>query len=261
MIIKNQIYTEKNRIELMETENLKLREDRVRKEFPWSSLQPLMKSLKLFGFLQPLQVNEKNEVIIGSRRLEAAKLAFIDKVPVIRTLDNNYGALQKEIFSDISTKHLSLREKAEAFQKIIQLTGMTKYALAKYFNLSHTTVCKTLAILNANKKTLGLIEEEKITEKKVAMVLYRLKDKSKENYVISEIIRKKLDIIQAGNLVAETNNPEIFKAHFISRLKALVTTIKNFKERAGKIDFDDKTNEEIKNGFNEVKKIIENEVY
>src|SRR3989338_7863534 len=109
MIIKNQIYTEKNRIELMETENLKLREDRVRKEFPWSSLQPLMKSLKLFGFLQPLQINENNEVILGSRRLEAAKLAFIDKVPVMKTETSDYEAIQKELFSDLSSKNLSLR--------------------------------------------------------------------------------------------------------------------------------------------------------
>lgn len=249
----------KQKVEFVNTNNLKLRQNRLRKEFSWKDLQPLMKSLKLFGFFQPLQINENNEVILGSRRLEAAKMAFIDKVPVMKTEANDYEAIQRELFSDLSSKNLSLREKAEAFRQILNMTGMTKYALANYLSLSHTSVCKTLSILKANKETIKLMEEGEISEKKVAMVLYRLKDKSKENYVVNEIIKRKMDIIQAGNFVAEVNNPEIFKKHFLTRLKAFETSIKNFRKRAKEINLGEKDRIEVKRTLESIKKVIDKE--
>jgi len=254
MSLKTQFITERVGVELIDTDKLKLRDNRVRQKISWKSLQPLMRSLRLFGFSQPIEVNNKNEVVLGNRRLEAAKLGFVDKIPVIRSNASDYEAIQKELFSDLSTEKLSLREKAEAFREIMKQTGMTKYALANYLGLSHTSVCKTLSLLNASKKTEKLIEEGKISEKKVAMVLYRLKDKSKEDYIINEIIRKKLDIVQAGNLVAEINNPEIFKKHFLARIKAFKTLLNNFEEKRKTIKLDEKETAEIKAALDAVKK-------
>mgnify|MGYP000978669733 CR=1 FL=1 len=62
------------------------REDQPRKQFDEDSLAELAESIKQFGVIQPLVVQEKNgfyEIIAGERRWRAAKMAGLKEVPVI----------------------------------------------------------------------------------------------------------------------------------------------------------------------------------
>lgn len=51
------------------------------------AIGPVMESIKKFGFRVPLVVDEKNVVITGHTRLEAAKRLGLDTVPVIVAQD------------------------------------------------------------------------------------------------------------------------------------------------------------------------------
>lgn len=60
--------------------------DQPRKQFDEDSLMELADSIKQFGIIQPLVVQEKNgfyEIIAGERRWRAAKIAGLKEVPVI----------------------------------------------------------------------------------------------------------------------------------------------------------------------------------
>lgn len=244
-------------IEYVDVGKLKLRKNRVRQKISLKNMPAMMQSLKYFGFMQPLEINQNNEIVVGNRRFEAAKIAWIKKIPVVkRESVSEWESMLKELFSDLTTEKLSIMDKAFAFQFIMDQVGMTKYALAKFLSLSHTHVCKTLAILKANKKTLKLIEDGKISERKVATILYRLKDKTKEDYVINEIIKKRFDIVQAGNFVAEINNPEIFKKHFLARVKAFETSLKNFQEKANTIGLNKNDKEEVEASLQKLGKLL-----
>jgi len=88
------------------------------------------------------------------------------------------------------------------------------------------------------------------------MVLYRLKDKSLEDYVVQEVINKKMNILQAGNFVAELNDPETFKKHFIKQLKSFKTSVKNYQKKLSKIILTDEQKKEIKKEFEQIKELI-----
>ena len=60
--------------------------DQPRKNFDEDALQELADSIKQFGLLQPILVQDKGdyfEIIAGERRWRAAKLAGLKEVPVI----------------------------------------------------------------------------------------------------------------------------------------------------------------------------------
>lgn len=54
------------------------------KRHPLDQVKALARSITQFGFNQPIVVDEKNVVIAGHGRLEAARLLEMDKVPVYR---------------------------------------------------------------------------------------------------------------------------------------------------------------------------------
>lgn len=236
---------EREEVLFLPVSELKLNPNRVRKQVNREDITDMAKNLKMFGILQPLQINERKEVILGNRRFEAAKLASLEKVPCIVRESSQIHEMEKQIVSDLHTKHLTVLERAIAFQKLIEIKEITKYALAKYLNLSHNLVCRTLALLGANENTLKLMKEGKISQRKVAMILYRLKDKSMEDFVVKEIIERKMNIVQAGNFIAEINDPEIFKKHFLQRVKAFKTSLYNFKDKLKMLNLTDEQKEEI----------------
>jgi ParB family chromosome partitioning protein len=102
------------KIESIQTDKLKLSKNRIRKAINREDISSMAKNLKMFGILQPLEINEKNEVILGTRRFEAAKLACLEKAPIIRRNSNEIHEIEKQLVSDLHTKHISLLEKGKS---------------------------------------------------------------------------------------------------------------------------------------------------
>ena len=59
------------------------------KEHPPEQIDKIASSIKDYGFVQPLVIDEENEIIIGHGRLEAAKKLGLDEVPVVVKDDLN----------------------------------------------------------------------------------------------------------------------------------------------------------------------------
>ena len=54
-----------------------------------------------------------------------------------------------------------------------------------------------------------------------------------------------MNIVQAGNFVAEINDPEIFKKHFLMRLRSFKTTLINFKDKLKMLNLSEEQKKEI----------------
>ena len=244
------------KIELIPVDKLKFSKNRVRKKVEREDIRLMADNLKLFGILQPLEINEKNEVVLGTRRFEAAKLALLKKIPVIRRTSNELYEIEKQLVTDLHSKSISLLERAEAFQKLLDLKNISKYALAKYLSLSNNLICRTLSILQASPETIKLMKQGKISQRLVAAVLYRLKDKTKEKYVIDKIMKEKMSVAQAENLVAEINDSSILKKHFLKQVKSFATSLKKFREKAKTFGINKTEEQEIEEELKKIKKIL-----
>ena len=93
-------------------------------------------------------------------------------------------------------------------------------------------------------------------EKKGEVYPPKEKDKSKEKYIINKIIKEKMSVAQAENLVAEVNDSNILKKHFLKQVKSFNTSLKKFKEKEKIIGMNKKEEEEIEKELGEIKKFL-----
>lgn len=86
------------------------------------NIKVLADSLKRHGLLQPIVVNQDNELIAGRRRLEAAKLLGWKEIDVniIETIDD-YDHLAKSLVENVQRKQLTWQEEVRFVQELDQL--------------------------------------------------------------------------------------------------------------------------------------------
>ena len=96
-----------------------------RTKFDDDSLEELADSMKQIGIIQPITVRETNEgyyqLITGERRLRAAKLAGINKIPAYIRGANDNDLLEMALVENIQREDLNPMEAAEAFTLIREL--------------------------------------------------------------------------------------------------------------------------------------------
>ena len=102
-----------------------------RKRFDASSLEELAASLKTQGILAPLLVREleesKYEVVAGARRLRAAKLAELEKLPV--RVVKLTEAIEAQCVENLQREDIHPLEEALGFKSLLEL-GEPVYTIA-----------------------------------------------------------------------------------------------------------------------------------
>ena len=85
-----------------------------RKEFDMEQLAQLAKSIKEYGIIEPLIVrindNDEFELIAGERRLRAAKMAGLDKVPIILKDYDDDKVAQIALIENLQRSNLNVIE-------------------------------------------------------------------------------------------------------------------------------------------------------
>ena len=84
-------------------------EDRFREEY--GDIEELAESIKVNGIIQPITISEEMVLIAGGRRLIAAQLADLEKIPcVIRDIKDKIEAKEIELFENLHRKNLEWYE-------------------------------------------------------------------------------------------------------------------------------------------------------
>ncbi len=137
-----------------------------RRNFNQEKLKELSASIKEHGILQPLLVsrlpNENYELIAGERRLKAAQLAGLEKVPVIVKKVNDFEKLQLAIIENIQRSDLNPIEEALAFKELSDRFNMTHNDIAAKVGKSRAVVSNTLRLLNLPEKIQKALQDGKI---------------------------------------------------------------------------------------------------
>jgi ParB family chromosome partitioning protein len=104
-----------------------------RKRFDAKSLEELAVSFKTQGILAPLLVREleesKYEVVAGARRLRAAKLAELEKLPVRVVKLTDAEAIEAQCVENLQREDIHPLEEALGFKSLLEL-GEPAYTIA-----------------------------------------------------------------------------------------------------------------------------------
>ena len=97
--------------------------EQPRKNFDEDALQELADSIKQFGLLQPILVQDRKdyyEIIAGERRWRAAKLAGLKEVPVIIRNYSNQEIVEISLIENIQREDLNPIEEALAYKRLLE---------------------------------------------------------------------------------------------------------------------------------------------
>jgi len=124
------------------------------KHFDPEALEELAKSIKQKGLYQPVLVrrDETGQIILvaGNRRLRAAKMANIKKIPAIFTQGN---PLEVSLIENLQRENLKPIEEAEALGRMMQQHGYTQEELALAIGKAQAIVSETI-VLNRLPETI-----------------------------------------------------------------------------------------------------------
>lgn len=190
----------------LEIEKIKNNPHQPRKNFDKDKLQELADSIREHGILQPLVVTKLKDndfqLIAGERRLGAAKIAGLSRVPVIVRDSSEQGKLELALVENLQRDNLNPIEKAYAFKKLIDEFNFIQERVAKRIGKSRESVANTLRLLDLPAEIQRAILEDKITEGHGRVIL-TLPNGEKQFLLFREILKKGLSVRQTEALVRE----------------------------------------------------------
>jgi ParB family chromosome partitioning protein len=132
-----------------------------RQDFDAQALQELAASVRQHGILQPIVVIKREsgyEVLSGERRLRAAKLAGLTKIPVVvRDETNPQHLAELRLIENIQRENLNPIELAQAYQALIDQHQLTHEALADRLNKERSSISNSVRLLTLPVELRALI--------------------------------------------------------------------------------------------------------
>ena len=121
-----------------------------RKSFNINGLQDLSASMRQSGVLQPVvvrRVGRGYQLIVGERRLRAAKLAGLERVPAVIREATDAESLELALVENLLREDLNPMEEAEAYQRLLAEFGWTQEELAGRVGKDRSSIANCLRLL------------------------------------------------------------------------------------------------------------------
>jgi ParB family chromosome partitioning protein len=173
--------------------------------FDDEALQELAASIREIGILQPPVVRKvgdnEYELIMGERRLRAAKLAGLSTIPVIIRETSDNELLREALIENIHRSNLNSLEEAAAYNQMLSDFGFTHDELAKKIGKSRPVISNTLRLLNLPPSV-----QKKLTSGTLSMgharALLGLNDASEIERIANRIVSEGLSVRATEELIA-----------------------------------------------------------
>lgn len=179
-----------------------------RKIFTDDAIEELKQSIIEHGILQPLIVRKSikgYEIVVGERRFRAAKLAGLDKVPVVVRSLNEQQMMELAVLENLQRENLTPIEEGSAYQMLMDQLHITQEQLAKRLGKSRPHIANHVRLLS-----LPFEVQQYITDGKLSMghgrALLGLKKKEKIKPVAEKVIKEQLNVRQLEQLVNDLNH-------------------------------------------------------
>ncbi len=166
-----------------------------RTEFDEKALLQLSESIKEHGVVQPILVRGLNkgfELIAGERRLRAAKLAGLKKIPAVVVDVSNVQSLEIAILENVQREDLNPIDVSMGYQRLKNEFGYTQEEMAKKVGKPRSSIANSLRLLSLSTKAQTELKKGNISEGH-AKVLLGL-EPTKAESMLNEILKQNLSI-------------------------------------------------------------------
>lgn len=138
-----------------------------RKAFDEEKLAELAKSVEQHGIIQPLIVRPTGqgyELVAGERRLRAAKIAGLERVPVVVKSLTDREMMEIVLIENLQRQDLNPLEEAEAYKRLMDEYNYTQEQLAERVGKSRSAVANTLRLISLHKDVRNEVAAGRLSE-------------------------------------------------------------------------------------------------
>ena len=174
-----------------------------RREFSDDDLAELSQSIREQGIIQPLIVRNGSdgyELIAGERRLRAARLAGLTRVPVVVKELADAGLLEMSLVENIQRSDLNPLEESDAYHRLMTEFGMTQEEVVQRVGKSRPAVANFLRLRLLPHEIRKTLSDGSISLGH-AKVLLGAESASLQKAVWRQVITKGLSVRETENLL------------------------------------------------------------
>lgn len=180
-----------------------------RKNFNEDALQELADSIKQFGLLQPILVQDRKdhyEIVAGERRWRAAKIAGMKEVPVIIRNYTEQEIAEISLIENIQREDLNPIEEAQAYKRLLEEFKLKQDEVAERVSKSRTAVTNSIRLLKLSEEVQQMVIDDMISTGHARALL--AVDDHREQYALAQkIFDEKLSVREVEKLVKNLHKP------------------------------------------------------
>lgn len=206
--------------------------EQPRKNFDEDSLEELAESIKQFGLLQPILVQDRKtyyEIIAGERRWRAAKKAGLKEVPVIIKNLTEQEIVEISLIENIQREDLNPIEEAQAYKRLLTEFNLKQDEVAERVSKSRTAVTNSMRLLKLCDEVQQMIISDMISTGH-ARALITIEDPEQQYNIAQRIFDEKLSVRDVEKLVKNLGKPSKTKK-IVAEDKSLEVVYQDIEEK------------------------------
>lgn len=183
--------------------------EQPRKNFDEDALLELSESIKQYGLLQPILVQDRKdyyEIIAGERRWRAAKLAGLKQVPVIIKNLTDQEIVEISLIENIQRENLNPIEEAQAYKRLLNEFHLKQDEVAERVSKSRTAVTNSMRLLKLSDDVQRMVIDEMITTGH-ARALLGVEDPAEQYNLAQRIFDEKMSVREVEKIVKNMGKP------------------------------------------------------
>lgn len=180
-----------------------------RKNFDEDTLQELSDSIRQFGLIQPILVQDRKdhyEIIAGERRWRAAKMAGLKEVPVIIRDYSEQEIMEISLIENIQREDLNPIEEAQAYKRLLEEFHLKQDEVAERVSKSRAAVTNSIRLLKLSDEVQQMVIDDMISTGHARALLAI--DNPEEQYTLAQkIFDEKLSVRDVEKMVKNLHKP------------------------------------------------------
>lgn len=224
-------------ITLVPVDKIKANRYQPRRRFVQEKLTELAMSIRENGIIQPIIVTKtassEYELIAGERRLEAAKLAGLENVPVVVRSVSRKEQLELAIIENVQREDLNPIEEAMAYRMLISDFQLTHNDVAQKMAKDRVTITNSLRLLNLSEDIQELVSSGELSAGHARAILSLPAEE--QSVFAAFILKHKLTVRQAEDKARTWGQEEAPRAAKITVKNSLMHSFEQDLSRLLKV--------------------------
>jgi len=187
---------------------LKPNPEQPRHEFDDASLNELAESIREKGVLQPILVEAGDDgqyvIVAGERRVRAAKLAGLARIPVIVRRFSTQEKLEIALIENVQREGLTPIEEALAYRRLMEMTNLSQEQVAVKVGKDRSTVANTLRLLKLPDEARKALADGSMSPGH-ARALLSLVNPSDQQILLRRIVQDGISVREAEQMATGMN--------------------------------------------------------